>query len=304
VLEAVRESWHPRIDRVVHQPVGFGAHHWAAYAGADPTLFVTYDLPKRAAPVLEAAELEAAYSGAVSLREGGLELVLAPLPLRSGRATLPFADGSLSCTPWYDGTSGGLLDVPWTVDALRRLHDVTPPPGVPRWRPKVGPDFADSLARLVTEAWGPGPYAVRARDGVRRHLGDISRWTSRYHRLAQAAESRPWVAAHGEPHADNQLQTAEGRFLVDWDTLRLAPRELDLRTVVEAGVPPAELGADAEMLELFDLEWRLDEISQYAAWFSAPHLGTADDDIAMDGLDEELARPSLSRRIHRAEPAR
>ncbi len=38
------------------------------------------------------------------------------------------------------------------------------------------------------------------------------------------------------------------------------------------------------MLELFDLEWRLDEIDQYAAWFAAPHTGTADDEIAFGGL--------------------
>ncbi len=51
-----------------------------------------------------------------------------------------------------------------------------------------------------------------------------------------------------------------------------------------------ETDADPEMLELFDLEWRLDEISQYAAWFAAPHTGTADDQIAFEGLLHELER--------------
>ena len=76
-------------------------------------------------------------------------------------------------------------------------------------------------------------------------------------------------------------------MLVDWESLKLAPRELDLRTLVDAGV---ETDADPEMLELFDLEWRLDEISEYAAWFAAPHAGTADDEIAFDGLLHELER--------------
>ena len=44
------------------------------------------------------------------------------------------------------------------------------------------------------------------------------------------------------------------------------------------------------MLDLFDLEWRLDEISQYAAWFAAPHTGTASDRVAMGGLLHELTR--------------
>ena len=44
------------------------------------------------------------------------------------------------------------------------------------------------------------------------------------------------------------------------------------------------------MLDLFDLEWRLDEISQYAAWFEAWHTGTASDAIAFGGLTGELTR--------------
>lgn len=44
------------------------------------------------------------------------------------------------------------------------------------------------------------------------------------------------------------------------------------------------------MLELFDLGWRLDEVSQYADWFSALHAGTASDEIAFGGLRAELER--------------
>jgi spectinomycin phosphotransferase len=61
--------------------------------------------------------------------------------------------------------------------------------------------------------------------------------------------------------------------------------------LVEAGAEPDDIGADLEMLELFDLEWRLDEIHQYAAWFAAPHDGTTDDEIAFADLLHELARP-------------
>ena len=166
-----------------------------------------------------------------------------------------------------------------------------PPTRLSRWRPKVGPDFTKTVTVLTDEAWGPGPYADEAHADVRAHLGDIARWTDRYHLLADVARNRTWVAAHGEPHHANQLQTASGRFLVDWDTLRLAPAEVDLRVLVEEGARVHEVGADPEMLELFDLEWRLDEIGQYAAWFAAPHTGTRDDEIAFGGLRHELSRP-------------
>jgi spectinomycin phosphotransferase len=286
VLTEVRRSWDPHVDRVEHLPVGFGAHHWAAYAGGEARLFVTYDHGK-SDPL---SVLEAAYGGARALHDAGLEFVLAPLVARSGRLTEPFAGGALSCSTWRDGTSVEPLDVPWTVAALGRLHAATPPPGIPEWRPRVEVDFPAAVTRLIEQAWGPGPYAEQARDAVRRRLGDVERWTQRYHQLADTARGRRWVVTHGEPHVANQLLTADGHYLVDWDTLRLAPAEIDLQILTEAGLAADAVGADQDMLELFDLEWRLDEISQYAAWFAAPHAGTEDDRIAFDDLLHELTR--------------
>jgi spectinomycin phosphotransferase len=95
------------------------------------------------------------------------------------------------------------------------------------------------------------------------------------------------VATHGEPHSDNQLLTPQNRYLLDWESLKLAPPELDLRVLADAG---AEVDADPEMVELFDLEWRLDEINQYVAWFAGEHHGTEDDRIAFNGLLNEMSR--------------
>ena len=71
--------------------------------------------------------------------------------------------------------------------------------------------------------------------------------------------------------------------------MKLAPRERDLSTLVQAGYGD-QVRADRAMVELFDLEWRLSEIDAYAAWFAAPHTGTMDDRVAYGGLEEELAR--------------
>lgn len=284
VLAAVRRHWDDQVDRVEHLPVGFGAHHWAAYAGPRARLFVTLD---GLGPRHSAATLEAAYAGAAALRDAGLEFVLASVPTRQGTLTTPLLGGALSCTPWRDGATDGPDDPTWTAAALARLHATSPPPGLPRWRPLVSADLADTTAALTRRPWGPGPHADDARDAVRRHLGAIEVWTARYHGLAGVARDRGWVATHGEPGGHNQLVTAEGRILVDWESSKLAPAERDLRTLVDAGV---ETDADPAMLELFDLEWRLDEVSQYTAWFAAPHAGTADDEIAFAGLLEELER--------------
>ncbi|MBO0845135.1 MAG: hypothetical protein J2P22_06940 [Nocardioides sp.] len=289
LLAEVRRTWDAEIDAVEHLPVGFGAHHWTAYADGSPRLFVTFDLlePKRTAE-----QLEAAYAGASALYAAGLEFVLPSLVGADGSFTLRFAHGALSCTPWRHGTPGGELDLAWTTEALRRLHRTPPPAGLPRWRPLVGADFAERTEALLARPWGPGPYAEQAREATRRRLGDLARWTARYHHLALIARDRAWVPTHGESDSGNQLLTPEGRLLVDWESLKLAPAELDLRTLVDAGAEPHEVGAEPAMLELFDLEWRLDEISQYAAWFAAPHEGTADDEIAFGGLLQELERPA------------
>ena len=75
---------------------------------------------------------------------------------------------------------------------------------------------------------------------------------------------------------------------MDWESLKLAPPERDLRVFPDAGETTGD--ADPEMVEMFDLEWRLDEIDQYARWFAAEHVGSDDDRIAFGDLLRELGR--------------
>jgi spectinomycin phosphotransferase len=87
---------------------------------------------------------------------------------------------------------------------------------------------------------------------------------------------------------------------VDWESVKVAPPERDLRLLVDSGMPWAAAYDGpvpvAEMFEMFDLEWRLDEIDQYAHWFAAPHTGSDSDDVAYRGLLEELSRPEWTLR--------
>lgn len=284
VLAAVRSAWDTAVVRAEHVAVGFGAHHWVAYVSDRPALFITFDRLGQTRP---AEDLEAAYAGAVALRLAGLEFVLAPLPNRTGSPIVRFRDGALSCTTWLDGKSGGPLDAVWTSQALARLHAVPAPDALPTWTPLVPPDFADDIELRLARPWGPGPYADLARNAVRERLTELARWVARYHELAGYARTRAWVATHGEPHSDNQLLTPHGRYLLDWESLKLAPRERDLRELADAS---AQVAADPAMVELFDLEWRLDEINQFATWFAAEHHGTEDDRIAYSALLDELNR--------------
>ena len=166
-----------------------------------------------------------------------------------------------------------------------RLHAVPPlPAGLrgSRWSRR----YAAELALALGRPWDTGPSGERARGALAERIGDIGRWVAAYHRLASVARTRPWVPTHGEPHTANQLVTPTGRLLVDWETLRRAPAERDLRVLVQDG--HGDLCApDWAMVEMFDLEWRLDEVASYARWFAAPHTGTASDEVAWGGLRGE-----------------
>ena len=297
VLAAVRRAWSADVDAVDHLAVGFGAHHWAASQAARPVLFVTLD---QLGTRHSAASLESAYAGAAALAASGLEFVLAPLPTAARRFTVPFAGATtLSCTPWQEGRvvgEGVEIDPELArpnAAMLARLHAADPPPGIPVWRPLVEPDFAERLAGRLKAPWPTGPYGEPARTALAARRSDLHRWTARYLALGEQAADRPWVATHGEPHAGNQLRTEDGVLLVDWESLALAPRERDLRPLVGSGYADL-VHPDPAMLELFDLEWRLDEIAQYADWFSGAHDGTASDAVAFGGLVSELDRPNWS----------
>jgi spectinomycin phosphotransferase len=300
LLDIVRREWDDTVDELQHLPIGFGAHHWAGSAAGQRRLFVTLDRlgPKRNGP-----QLEDAYAAAAALAGSGLEFVLACLPTAHGGFTVPFGGAAVSATPWVDGEAGDgsftdPLEAARCAVLLARLHHSAPPSRTPVWRPLVARSFPDELERRLMSPWHTGPYGERARRDVLARLASIRRWTEDYRALTdEAVEAREsWVATHGEPDTGNQLATPERRYLVDWESLKLAPAERDLRLFVDLGCREALTGGslDWRMVEMFDLEWRLDEISQYAAWFAAPHPGSASDAVAYGGLLHELDRPDWS----------
>ncbi|WP_369201397.1 phosphotransferase [Streptomyces sp. PU-14G] len=296
----IAASWSLPVRHLGHLPWGFGAHHWRAALDGGRDLFVTLDA---LAPRHTRASLEAAYAGAASLAAAGLAAVCAPLPSRSGRYTVELAGGALSVTPWLAGRSPTEAEaqagahVERVITAVQDLHRAAPPPGLPEWAPRVSPDFARELRARTADPWHTGPQAEEARAAIAARLGRIADWTERYHRLAASAraQSGTWVPTHGEPHHANQVVTDQGLRLVDWESLALAPPERDFADLLAAGAGD-RLGARPAMADLFALDWCLSEIAEYARWFAAPHTGTEDDLVALEGLHEELAGPpQLSR---------
>ncbi|CAA9379003.1 MAG: hypothetical protein AVDCRST_MAG75-799 [uncultured Propionibacteriaceae bacterium] len=204
----------------------------------------------------------------------------------------------VSCTRWLQGTvaGSGPIENDWLATsnaaALARLHAAQAPRQIPVWRRLVEDDFCDRLEQSLRRPWTAGPYGEQARRAIAARISDIRRWTASYHRLCRRASDSPWVPTHGEPHTANQVITESGVVFVDWETVALAPRERDLRTLVDSGY--ADLVApDWAMIAMFDVEWRLDELSQYSTWFASPHRGTESDRVALEALFEELDRPDV-----------
>lgn len=298
IRDQVWAHWLPQVEQVIHLPVGFGGWHWQATAAGRPALFVSLD---RLGSHHTMKSLEAAYRAASALSRE-LEFVVPNRPTVLGRCTLPLGVDLLSVTPWLEGDVGdgslpGEAEALQTAAMLDRLHTAAPPPTLPRWRPLVHPSFASRLEQRLSQPWHSGPYGEQARHALRERLDMIATWTTNYLRLASATDPATWVPTHGEPHTRNQVTTAVGTHLVDWESVKLAPRERDLRYLVDEGWGHL-CDADPEQLELFDLEWRLDEVSQYADWFEAPHGDSDSDRIALAGLRHELARdPHHSARL-------
>lgn len=296
VLDLVRGHWAGEIDTVTYLPVGFGGFHWQGLRGARPELFVTFD-PGSARHTAES--LEGAYSAGAALADAGLEFLHASFRAHDGRCTVTAADGSLSVTPWLRG------DVPrrrgLEAPLLARLHRAEPPAGLPRWHPLVDAGLPDRLAESVATPWDRGPLGEQARAAIVAALDLVGGWTADYLALATSTDPATWVATHGEPGFHNQLVDDAGVLhLIDLESLKLGPRERDLAGLLPlddawlaayGGTGRGGGGPDTSLLRMFDLEWRLDEIDQYAAWFAGVHTGTADDTIALGGLLHELERP-------------
>ena len=280
VLALVRRHWEPRAEAAEHQAVGWGAHHWRVDVAGSPALFATLDpdLPRHTH-----ASLEAAYASAAAL---GLDFVWQSLPTTDGVFTVAVGSRTLSLTRWLDGVrpTDSAPDLP---DLLARLHAAPAPAPARVWSTEIDPALPDRLRDLLQQPWDQ-PLGPAARELLVQHLGSIGGRAREHARLVDLADQSTYVVTHGEPGVHNQW-LARGRvWLLDWESLLLAPRERDLATLVQEG---RDVAHDPEMVRLFDLEWRLSEVWSFAQWLQGPHQGGADDRTALGGLTYELTRP-------------
>ncbi len=312
VAEALARGWALPASEVEYAAVGFGSHHWRAAVG-DEQWFVTVDdlesCRRHAHDSYDdaAQRLSAALNVARSLRDFGLDFVVAPVLTLAGQVLQPI-DGRFvtALYPHVDGETHAWGAYPTRNDRLEVLDRVV---SVHRATAGVSTaavldDFAipgrDELDGLVSGEcpdWGPGPYAEIARDLLCRHRDAVAHILADYDVLAADVAGRfeRSVLTHGEPHRANTINTVTGVVLIDWDTALLAPPERDLWSLIDEDPTIADeysrrtgVEIDDAALRLYRLWWDLCETSLYTAQFRAPHGDTDDTRVAWDGLQTYL----------------
>jgi spectinomycin phosphotransferase len=319
LIVCLRANWGLDIAAVEYVAVGGGSHHWVAHEAAARRHWVTVDdlehkpfLGDTRASTL--GGLRSAFETARTLREAGLEFVVAPsqsirgevlesLGMRYAVTVFPFLNGS-------SGRFGEPLPASerlQLVDMLVQLHQATPSIAASVVRPThvvvpMRAELENALDRL-DRPWEGGPFSEPARAVFAGRRTDIRRLLATFDRLATqvAAAEMDQVITHGEPHSANIMRACGRLFLIDWDTVALGPPERDLWLLATETGAELERYARAtgrqikqEAIRLYRLRWLLDDISYLVCLFTSAHDHTADTEHAWKNLPRVLGSPDLA----------
>ncbi len=191
------------------------------------------------------------------LFDQGIAQIIPPLKTRAGQLWTELDSSNVILYPYIEGRNGYeslLSERQWAEfgRALKAIH-TTPCPSIlasripqetysPRWRQLV----RGFLVRAGHETWRD-PVAAEVTAPLWDRRAEIHALIERAERLARRllAQSPEPVICHSDIHAGNILISADGAlYIVDWDTLTLAPKERDLMYVggglMGNGYTPAE----------------------------------------------------------------
>jgi spectinomycin phosphotransferase len=301
------EGWGFDVEAADYAPLGAGSYHWLVRDRTGTRYFATVDDLDQKAWFGNTRDvvfdgLRRAFDTAAALRDHGLDFVVAPLPARDGATLRRIGPRyTIALFPYVDGRSTEFgrhesADERRTlVLLLAELHRATPAvasianstglslPG----REHLGAAFRD----LHTH-WSGGPFSEAARTALAANEEHVMELLETVDGLAATVTGRGGsdVITHGEPHAGNVMRAGEQRFLVDWDTVSLAPPERDLWLVVEtaddAAVYAEATGreVDTDAIEFFRLTWDLKDLAEYLKLLRLPHAANDDTRRAFRGV--------------------
>lgn len=178
------------------------------------------------------------------LHDQGITQIIAPVPTTTQQLWATLDDFNVILYPFVEGHNGyevQLSDEHWVTfgAALKRIHTASIPLDLKNqlqretysahWREIV----RGFMARVETDIFTE-PTAAKLATFLRSKKTEILHLVERAEQLGWILQSRPleFVVCHADMHIWNILiDTHDTLYIVDWDTLILAPKERDLMFV-------------------------------------------------------------------------
>lgn len=171
----------------------------------------------------------------------GFDQIIAPLPTLNGQLWAKLDPFTLILYPFVETRNGyevRLADHHWHElgAALKRLHTASIPPALTQRLPRetYTPHWRENVRIFLEQARHasfPDPVATQVAAILQSRHAEISALVERTEHLAGLLQQHPpeYVACHADIHGANVLIDANDKlYIVDWDTLLMAPKERDL----------------------------------------------------------------------------
>jgi len=297
LVTALKHGWGVDVISLEYLPLGAGSYHWNAVISNGSEVFVTVDDLGKDANERNISHdtLTAAFDTAYTLHhDAHLKFVVCPLPTIS-KTTL-WMIGSRYAVSLYKKLKKSPRESQFHSEPIEKglavmlasLHSSTP------LTTKIAKRTSLTITRRTElefalsqtqEEWRKGPYAELVRRLLARNASRIERLLEFHDRLAAQVRQteRRWVITHGEPHDGNIVRSPEGLYLVDWDTVKIAPAERDLW--MAAGGSEKLTGyyttltghqVDPACIKFYEVHWKLLNIAKYASQLYLEHSATDD----------------------------
>jgi len=225
----------------------------------------------------------AAYEAMRAFADNGCRLFLAPSRGRSGRVVHRVGSRPAVVFPYLELRAPA--DEPSAVSrAVDALHGLTVPPLISARLPceQYNLFYVDelegALARAQTGASDAGPFAARTVELLLANAKVIAVLRAEMDEcraVCVGLGDDGFVLTHGEPDGA-VVVTADGRELLgDGGEIAFGPPERDGARLRMLGLDPP---GREPVFRFFELLWILGEIAEYAARFTLPHPGNAEDE--------------------------
>lgn len=174
------------------------------------------------------------------LQAHGVVEVIPSLPTLDDQPWIRLDEYAVILYPFVEGQDGyevELSDAQWVAlgAAIRELHDLSLPPDLDGHMPRetYGGHWRNLVRHFMTTQLNSrydDAVAAEMADFLRRKHEEVLRLADQVEALAGMLSAQPpqMVLCHADLHAGNVLISQGELFVVDWDTLLLAPRERDL----------------------------------------------------------------------------